>query len=68
MAAKEFFLFGNRCPKGWKKKNLIGQGRISAVWLCCKQGNEDYDVAIKQFPKREQNEGSHPSSKREILF
>jgi len=43
--------YGNRCPVGYKKINLLGKGGIALVWLgqCLKTGRS---VAMKQFPKQ----------------
>jgi serine/threonine protein kinase len=42
--------YGNRCPNGYKKINLLGKGGIALVWLGedLKTGEK---VAMKQFPK-----------------
>lgn len=49
--------FGDRCPSGFRKLQLLGKGGIALVWLMQvitdKFGAEylDQNVALKQFPK-----------------
>lgn len=49
--------FGDRCPAGFKKLQLLGKGGIALVWLMEvateKLGSEylNQNVALKQFPK-----------------
>jgi len=49
--------FGDRCPAGFKKLQLLGKGGIALVWLMeittTKLGDEylGRKVALKQFPK-----------------
>jgi len=31
---EEKLVFGDRCPKGYKKISLLGKGGIAIVWLC----------------------------------
>ena len=42
--------FGNRCPSGYKKIQLLGKGGIALVWLGVDLKTGD-QVAMKQFPK-----------------
>ena len=52
--------YGDRCPVGYKKLDLLGKGGIALVWLATvkdakKRGLPDelegHRVALKQFPK-----------------
>lgn len=57
--------FGDRCPSGYVKMNLLGRGGNSVVWACRSQmTNEIY--AVKQFPKV--NGKYDPAANREIEF
>lgn len=47
---EERMMYGNRCPKGYRKLSLLGRGGCALVWLGCEEGS-DVQVAIKQFPK-----------------
>jgi hypothetical protein len=40
--------YGDRCPLGYKKIDLLGKGGIALVWLA--EANNQ-KVALKQFPK-----------------
>jgi len=57
-------LYGNRCPSGFKKIGLLGRGGCALVWLA-QRGEER--VAIKQFPKQQQNPNLE-SGYREVDF
>ena len=50
--------FGDRCPAGFKKIDLLGKGGIALVWLAEIKNKKKYGaelegsrVALKQFPK-----------------
>lgn len=44
-------LYGDRCPKGYKKIKLLGKGGCAVVWLAKKEDEETNEMcAIKQFP------------------
>lgn len=42
--------YGDRCPAGYKKLDLLGKGGIALVWLA-ESKNDRKKVALKQFPK-----------------
>jgi len=43
-------LYGDRCPKGYEKLQLLGKGGCAIVWLA-KDLRTGESVALKQFPK-----------------
>ena len=43
-------LYGDRCPKGFDKLQLLGKGGCAVVWLAKNQRTGE-SVALKQFPK-----------------
>jgi hypothetical protein len=49
--------YGDRCPQGFKKIDLLGKGGIALVWLAEVKDSEKtglplgQKVALKQFPK-----------------
>ena len=50
LTEQERALFGNRCPRGYKKLDLLGKGGCAVVWLG--QNEETGEkVAMKQFPR-----------------
>jgi hypothetical protein len=42
----EKLMYGNRCPKGYKKLNLLGRGGCALVWLAI-DDSTGTEVAIK---------------------
>ena len=42
--------YGNRCPQGFKKLQILGKGGIAIVWLAIEESSGQH-VAMKQFPK-----------------
>ena len=57
--------FGDRCPIGYVKINLLGRGGNSLVWACRSQMTDEI-YAIKQFPKV--NSKYDSSADKEIEF
>lgn len=51
MLDTERAIFGDRCPKGFSKINMLGKGGVAIVWLCQLQETGER-LAVKQFPKR----------------
>jgi serine/threonine protein kinase len=51
MIDAERILFGDRCPKGFTKLQILGKGGVAVVWLC-QNSQTGLKVAIKQFPKK----------------
>jgi len=48
MLDSEFALYGDRCPKDFKKISLLGKGGCAVVWLCQPLADEDAPkVALK---------------------
>lgn len=43
-------IYGDRCPKGFDKMQLLGKGGCAIVWLA-KEQTTGAIVALKQFPK-----------------
>ena len=50
MSESELKVYGYRCPKGYRKLDILGKGGAAIVYLCEKSEGEFY--AVKQFPKR----------------
>jgi serine/threonine protein kinase len=57
--------FGDRCPIGYVKINLLGRGGNSLVWACRSQMTDEI-YAVKQFPKV--NSKYDSAADREIEF
>jgi hypothetical protein len=57
LLASEKEKYGDRCPVGYKKLDLLGKGGIALVWLAEVQDSKRTGqsvgkrVALKQFPK-----------------
>lgn len=46
MTDEEKQVYGNRCPKGYKKLNMLGRGGYALVWLAVEE-RSNKQVAIK---------------------
>ena len=58
--------YGDRCPKGYEKISLLGKGGCAVVWLA-RDIQNGRKVALKQFPKPKNQQGSlDPTAKIEI--
>ena len=57
--------FGDRCPIGYVKIDLLGRGGNSLVWACRSQMTDEI-YAVKQFPKV--NSKYDPAADKEIEF
>ena len=57
--------FGDRCPIGYVKMNLLGRGGNSLVWACRSQMSDEI-YAVKQFPKMK--DAYDQAADREIQF
>ena len=56
--------YGNRCPQGYTKIELLGKGGCAIVWLA-KNNETGKKYALKQFPRKK---GESSSSKVEVQF
>lgn len=56
--------FGDRCPVGYMKKEILGKGGYTIVWHA--EDSDGVQVAMKQFPKI--NGVSHTSIEVELEF
>ena len=56
-----------RCPKGYRKIDLLGKGGCAVVWLCYHEQTRQ-KVAVKQFPKAARNDINYRSGFAEIKF
>ena len=61
-------IYGDRCPKGFEKLQLLGKGGCAIVWLA-KEQTTGATVALKQFPKpkgQKENQNFPESARTEI--
>ena len=59
--------FGDRCPNGYQKIDLLGKGGTSIVWLAQNiMSGENY--AVKQFPKDSKTKKHDYSANIELEF
>ena len=50
LSEDEKLKFGNRCPAGYRKIQILGKGGIAIVWLAI-DTESGQQVAMKQLPK-----------------